>query len=91
MDWLPTDYHDGVLLGLTTLVALRTFMRALVASLDWLDGLDGYANWQWLHQVANFLDRVDAILARLPVKAPLTRQEPRERSRPAWDFTREAL
>lgn len=56
------------------LMALRTFLRAVVAGLYALDyALDGSYDWQWVGAAGDWLDKLDDRLERLPVKAPFVR------------------
>lgn len=55
------------------LIALRSFLAAGVAFLDWLDTRDGRRDWKFVRTLANTLEALDRILEFLPVKAPLKR------------------
>jgi hypothetical protein len=74
MELLPHNWAAIIGSALTILIALRTFLRALVAACYALDlALDGHTDWLWPGRLGDAIDRFDDVLDRLPVKAPFVR------------------
>jgi hypothetical protein len=68
--------HWVAILGavLTLLAALRTGLRLLIVALRAFDlALDGRYDWTVLGELSDWLDKVDSVLDRLPVKAPIVK------------------
>lgn len=69
---LPEQWVAVVGAILTLLVAVRTLLRALVFALRAIDlALDGSYDWTFVGELSDQLDKLDGLLDRLPVKAPL--------------------
>ncbi len=84
-DYLPATWQEGAGYALTTLVALRTGLRASVAFFSWLDGaIDGVPDeWVWPSKTAAALDAVDGWLAKwAPVKAVGMREKRAHAAKP---------
>ena len=65
MDWSDVGFWTVVLVG------VRSVARIVVGTIRAIDDLDGQRNWKWVNTAASVLDKVDAVLDVLPVKAPL--------------------